>query len=195
MKISAMNTSFGARVEEVDLASLTQRDTDLLRAALLEYGLLTIRSQVLSPVNQVRMSEVFERSRRFPPATVSWRSFLKFSAWLAVPPMATQTLAATGIPTARSAHRQRLFRSGIWLRDRPMVARRYLQICGEAYRTLPDDRKPSIDRLITLHRNGVGTRLVIRHPATRDASLYFNVGLTRGIVGYSNESSWHCDMI
>src|SRR5260370_12208876 len=66
MKISAMNTSFGARVEEVDLASLTQRDTDLLRAALLEHGLLAIRNQELSPVDQVMMSEVFAALETFP---------------------------------------------------------------------------------------------------------------------------------
>jgi alpha-ketoglutarate-dependent taurine dioxygenase len=35
---------------------------------------------------------------------------------------------------------------------------------------------------------GVEHPLVIRHPATRDPSLYFNVGLTRGIVGYTNDA-------
>ena len=61
MKISAMNIGFGAHVEEVGLTSLTQSNADLLHSALLEHGLLVIRDQKLSPLDQVRMSEIFFR--------------------------------------------------------------------------------------------------------------------------------------
>lgn len=187
MKISAMHTSFGARVEGVDLASLTQRDTDLLRAALLEHGLLAIRNQALSPVDQVRMSEVFGDLETFPPGEGQLPDFPQIFRVASRP-----TNGHTNV--GRYWHSDGSFRAratpiSIWyLVARPADGGETLFTdLREAYRTLPDDWKTSIDGLVTLHRNGVEHPLVIRHPATRDPSLYFNVGLTSGIVGYTNE--------
>ena len=187
MKISAMHTSFGARVEEVDLASLTQRDIDLLRAALLEYGLLAIRNQELSPGDQVRMSEVFGALETFPPGEGQLADFPQIFRVASRPSNGHTNVG-------RYWHSDGSFRAqatpmSIWyLVARPADGGETLFTdLREAYRTLPDDQKTAIDGLITLHRNGVEHPLVFRHPAARGPSLYFNVGLTRGIVGYTNE--------
>jgi taurine dioxygenase len=187
MKISAMNASFGARVEEVDLVSLTQRDTNLLHAALLEHGLLAIRNQKLSPADQVRMSEVFGALETFPPGEGQLADFPQIFRVASRPSNGHTNVG-------RYWHSDGSFRAeatpiSIWY----LVARpadggeTQFTDLREAHRTLPDDRKASLDGLITFHRNGVEHPLVIRHPATRDPSLYFNVGLTRGIVGYTDE--------
>jgi taurine dioxygenase len=187
MKISGTNTSFGARVEEVDLASLTQRDMDLLRTALLEHGLLAIRNQNLSPADQVRMSEVFGALETFPPGDGQLTDFPQIFRVASRPSNGHTNVG-------RYWHSDGSFRAqatpiSIWyLVARPADGGETLFTdLREAYRTLPDDRKASINGLITLHGNGVEHPLVIRHPVTRDPSLYFNVGLTRGIVGYTNE--------
>ena len=187
MKISAMHASFGARVEEVDLVSLTQRDTDLLHTALLEHGLLAIRNQKLSPADQVRMSEIFGTLETFPPG----------EGQLADSPQIFRVASRPSnghTNVGRYWHSDGSFRAqatpiSIWyLVARPADGGETLFTdLREAYSILPDDRKTSIDGLITLHRNGVEHALVMRHPATRDPSLYFNVGLTSGIAGYTNE--------
>jgi taurine dioxygenase len=187
MKISGMSIGFGAHVEEGDLTSLTPRDAALLRTALLEHGLLVIRNQKLSPADQVRMSEVFGTLETFPPGEGQLADFPQIFRVASRP-------ADGHTNVGRYWHSDGSFRAqgtpmSIWyLVAQPANGGETLFTdLREAYRAFPDDRKASIDGLITLHRNGIKHPLIMRHPATRDPSLYFNVGLTGAIVGYTNE--------
>jgi taurine dioxygenase len=187
MKLSAMNMGFGAHVEEINLALLTQRDADFLRTALLEHGLLVIRNQQLSPADQVRMSEVFGTLEMFAPGEGQLAEFPQIFRVASRPSDGHTNVG-------RYWHSDGSFRAqatpiSIWyLVARPTDGGETLFTdLREAYRAFPDDRKASIDGLITVHRNGIKHPLVMRHPATREPSLYFNVGLTGGIVGYTNE--------
>jgi taurine dioxygenase len=58
-----------------------------------------------------------------------------------------------------------------------------------AYETLPELLKQQVESLETIHRNGVVHSLVRSHPITGRRSLYINMGLTTGIVGFSHEES------
>lgn len=187
MKISAMNIGFGAHVEEVSLTSLTQSNADLLRSALLEHGLLVVRDQKLSPSDQVRMSEIFGTLETFPPVEGQLADLPQIFRVASRPSDGHTNVG-------RYWHSDGSFRAqatpiSIWyLVTRPSNGGQTLYTdLREAYASLPESRKRSIDGLITFHRNGIKHPLVIPHPATREPSLYFNVGLTGGIVGYTNE--------
>ena len=187
MKIIEIDMGFGARVEDVDMNALTQGEVDRLRTALLDRGMLVIPGQALSPVEKVRMSEVFGALETFPPAAGQLTDFPQI--------FRVASRSAEGHTTVgRYWHSDGSFRPegtpiSIW----------YLVVqpeeCGEtlftdlreAYRAFPDDAKASIEHLITVHRNGVMHPLVIRHPATHHPSLYFNVGLTGRVIGLANE--------
>jgi taurine dioxygenase len=187
MKIRAMNMGFGAHVDEVDLTSLTQDDVDRLHTALLEHGLLVIRNQKLSPAGQVRMSEVFGTLETFPSGEGQLAEYPQIFRVASHP-------AKGHTNVGRYWHSDGSFRAdatpiSIWyLVAQPASGGETLFAdLREAYRALPDERKPAIDGLITLHRNGIKHPLVMLHPATREPSLYFNVGLTGGVVSYTPE--------
>lgn len=187
MKIRTMNTGFGAHVEEADLTSLTQDEVERLRRALLEHGLLVIRNQELSPAGQVRMSEIFGSLETFAPGEGQLAEYPQIFR------VASQS-AKGHTNVGRYWHSDGSFRAeptpiSIWyLVSQPAAGGETLFAdLREAYWALPDERKPAIDDLITLHRNGIKHPLVMRHPATREPSLYFNVGLTGGVVGYTPE--------
>lgn len=187
MKISAMNRGFGAHVEEADLTSLTHNDVDRLHTALLEHGLLVIRNQKLSPAGQVRVSEVFGTLETFPPGEGQLAEYPQIFRVASHP-------AQGHTNVGHYWHSDGSFRAeatpiSIWyLVAQPATGGETLFAdLREAYRALPDERRPAIDGLITLHRNGIKHPLVMRHPATRELSLYFNVGLTGGVVGYTPE--------
>ncbi len=187
MKIRAMNRGFGAYVEEANLTVLTQDDVDGLRMALLEHGFLVIRSQKLSPAAQIRMSEVFGALETFSPGE---GQLVDYPQIFRVASRPTEGHTNVG----RYWHSDGSFRAeatpiSIWyLVAQPANGGETLFAdLREAYRALPDERKAAVDGLITLHRNGIRHPLVMRHPATREPSLYFNVGLTGGVVGYTPE--------
>jgi taurine dioxygenase len=187
MKIRAMNMGFGAHVEEADLSALTQDDVDGLRTALLEHGLLVIRNQKLSPAGQVRMSEVFGRLETFPSGDGQLADYPQIFRVASRPDEGHTNVG-------RYWHSDGSFRAeatpiSIWyLVAQPDHGGETLFAdLREAYTALPDERKPAIDSLITQHRNGIKHPLVMRHPATREPSLYFSVGLTGGVVGYTPE--------
>ncbi|MFC0086757.1 TauD/TfdA dioxygenase family protein [Dyella flava] len=182
-----MNIGFGAHVEETDLTALTQDDVDGLRAALLTHGLLVIRNQKLSPAEQIRMSEVFGALETFSPGEGQLTDYPQIFR-VASRPVEGHT------NVGRYWHSDGSFRAqatpiSIWyLVAQPAHGGETLFAdLREAYRALPDEAKPAIDGLITQHRNGIKHPLVIRHPATREPTLYFNVGLTDGVVGYTPE--------
>lgn len=187
MKVVEMEIGFGARVEDVDLNALTQSETDRLRAVLLVCGMLVIPGQTLSPAGQVRLSEIFGALEIFPPSAGQLADF----------PQIFRVASRPGdghTDVGRYWHSDGSFRRegtpiSIWhLVAQPQAGGETLFTdLREAYRAFPDDRKSSINSLITIHRNGVMHPLVIRHPATREPSLYFNVGLTGGVIGLANE--------
>jgi taurine dioxygenase len=187
MKIRAMNMGFGAHIEEADLTSLTQDDVDRLHTALLEYGLLVIRNQKLSPAGQVRMSKVFGMLETFPPGEGQLAEYPQIFRVASRPEKGYTNVG-------RYWHSDGSFRaeatpiSTWYLVAQPATGGETLFAdLREAYRALPDERKSAIDGFITLHRNQIKHPLVMRHPATREPSLYFNVGLTGGVVGYTHE--------
>lgn len=187
MKITALKMGFGARVEEVDLTSLVPSDEILLRTALLEHGLLITRRQKLSPADQVRISEVFGTLEKFAPGEGQLADFPQIFRVASRPSDGYTNVG-------RYWHSDGSFRAqatpiSIWyLIAQPDDGGETLFTdLREAYRAFPDERKASIDGLVTVHRNGIKHPLVMRHPVTREPSLYFNVGLTGGIVGYTSE--------
>lgn len=187
MKISVMNMGFGAQIEALDLTALTQDGVDGLRMALLEHGLLVIRNQRLSPAGQVRMSEIFGTLETFASGEGQLAEYPQIFRVASRP-------AEGHTDVGRYWHSDGSFRAeatpiSIWyLVAQPVNGGETLFAdLREAYRALPDGSKPAIDGLITLHRNGIRHPLVMRHPATREPSLYFNVGLTGGVVGYTPE--------
>ena len=187
MKVIEMDMGFGARVEDVDMGGLTQGETDWLRTALLDRGMLVISGQVLSPAAKLRMSEVFGALETFPPAAGQLADFPQI--------FRVASRSADGhTNVGRYWHSDGSFRPegtpiSIWhLVVQPQEGGQTLFTdLREAYRAFPDDGKASIDSLITVHRNGVMHPLVIRHPATQEPSLYFNVGLTGSVIGLATE--------
>lgn len=187
MKIIDMHMDFGARVEDVDMDALTQREADRLRAALLDRGMLVIPGQALSLAGKVRMSEVFGTLETFPPAPGQVADF----------PQIFRVASRSGdghTNVGRYWHSDGSFRPegtpiSIWhlVLQPEQGGETLFTDLREAYRAFPDDEKASIDRLITVHRNGVMHPLVIRHPATHEPSLYFNVGLTGRVIGLAKE--------
>ncbi|WP_028217046.1 TauD/TfdA dioxygenase family protein [Paraburkholderia oxyphila] len=187
MKIRAMQMGFGAHVEEADLTSLSHDDVNRLRTALLEHGLLVIQNQELSPAGQVRMSEAFGTLETFPPGQGQLAEYPQIFRVASQP-------AKGHTNVGRYWHSDGSFLAAatpisIWylVAQPAMGGETLFADLREAYRAYPEERKPAIDGLVTLHRNGTKHPLVMQHPATREPSLYFNVGLTGGVVGYTPE--------
>lgn len=186
MDMTALDTGFGVEVNNIDLATLKDdsANTALLRAALLEHGLLVVRGQSLTPRQQVAASELFGPLEVFPP-TASQVPGLPQIFRVASRP------ADGHVEVGRYWHSDGSFRSvptpiSIWqsvVEPEEGGATLFTDLRA-AWATLPASLKDEVAHLQSMHRNGVLHPLAMTHPHTGGTSLYLNVGLTAAIVGY-----------
>lgn len=189
MKITPMTTGFGARIEDVDLSRPESQLAESLQAALLEYGLLVIPGQRLTPQEQIGASEMFGALEEFPPAPSQIAGFPQI--------FRVASRASDGhTDVGRYWHSDGSFRAtptpiSLWrMEAQPATGGDTLFTdLQQAYRTLPDQLKDLAGKLDTRHRNGVMHPLVMAHPQSGVPGLYLNIGLTGSIDGMSAEDS------
>ncbi|MFA9217270.1 MAG: TauD/TfdA dioxygenase family protein [Sphingomonadaceae bacterium] len=182
MNITPLPVGFGVAVHDLDLRQLDASTAAALRAALLEHGLLVIRDQSLTPEAQVAASEVFGEVEQFPHRAPEWPPQIF--------PVATRgTEGYTEV--GRYWHSDGSFREvptaiSLWhsLREPERGGETLFTDLRQAYAALPDELKQRVEGVLTIHRNGVIHPLVMPHPASGAPSIYLNLGLTAGIVGY-----------
>ena len=189
MNITPMKTGFGARIDGIDLNQLTNGLADDLHAALLEYGLLVIPGQQLTPQAQVSASEVFGGLETFPATSSQIAGYPQI--------FRVASRAADGhTNVGRYWHSDGSFRAmptpiSLWhLEVQPGTGGDTLFTdLQQAYRSLPLELKSLVDPLRTVHRNGIVHPLVMPHPHTGIPGLYLNIGLTAGIATMSTENT------
>lgn len=189
MQVTPLEIGFGAVIEGMDLRQLDDSTAALLRATLLEYGLLVIRGQSLTPAEQVAATNVFGKPEVFPVVRG------QLSSWPEIFRVASQP-ADGHVEVGRYWHSDGSFRA-----DPTPISFWYSVLQSEqggdtlftdlqqAYAELQPDIRQEFDTLRTAHRNGVVHPLVLRHPKSGVPALYLNIGLTAGVLGYGPEHS------
>lgn len=183
MKILAMPIGFGAFVEEINLRQIGESDAGKLREALLEYGLLVVRDQGLAPDEQVSASRIFGSLETFPNTGNQVAGVPQIFRVASRP-------ADGHVEVGRYWHSDGSFREvatpiTLWqtveeAREGGQTLFTDLQL---AYRELSLEMKRKVEKLITVHRNGILHPLVMLHPKTGRPGLYLNMGLTHHIQG------------
>ncbi|MRW92919.1 hypothetical protein GJ699_23250 [Duganella sp. FT80W] len=189
MQVTPLEVGFGAVIEGMDLREADDGMAELLRAALLEYGLLVIRGQSLTPHDQVLATNLFGKPEIFP----TMRGQL--SSWPEIFRVASRPEDGH-VEVGRYWHSDGSFRE-----DPTPISFWYSEVQSEqggdtlftdlqqAYAALQPDIQEEFDTLSTAHRNGVVHPLVLRHPKTGARALYLNIGLTAGVLGLSPDHS------
>ena len=180
---------FGAEVEGVDLNAMQCGDVELLQEALLAHGLLVVRGQTMTPLQQIKISELFGKLETFPPTSSQIKGLPQIFRVASQP-------ADGHVEVGRYWHSDGSFRAkptpiSLWyLVERPEEGGDTLFTdLQQAYRSLPIPLQKRVEGLQTMHRNGVVHPLVMPHPHTGVDGLYLNIGLTGQIVGLGIESA------
>jgi taurine dioxygenase len=183
MKITPLAVGFGAEIDGVDLRRADHGTAELLRSALLEYGLLVIRGQSFTPAEQVAASQLFGSLETFP----TMRGQLP--GWPEIFRVASRPEDGH-VEVGRYWHSDGSFRE-----DPTPVSFWYSEVQSaeggdtlftdmqRAYAELQPEIQQEFAGLSTAHRNGVVHPLVLRHPHTQIPLLYLNMGLTAGVLG------------
>jgi taurine dioxygenase len=189
MQVTPLEIGFGAVIEGMDLRQVDGSTAALLRASLLEYGLLVIRGQSLTPQEQVAATNVFGQPEVFPVVRG------QLSSWPEIFRVASQP-ADGHVEVGRYWHSDGSFREAptpisFWysVMQSELGGDTLFTDLQQAYAELQPDIKQEFDTLRTAHRNGVVHPLVLRHPKSGARALYLNMGLTAGVLGYSPEQS------
>ena len=189
MNITPLPVGFGATVEGLDLRQAKDGDTALLRSALLEYGVLVIRGQSLTPQEQIAATSLFGTLEVFP----TMRGQLD-----GLP----EIFRVASRPEDGHVEVGRYWHSDGSFRDDPTPISFWYSVVQseeggdtlftdlqQAYAELQPDIQQEFELLNTAHRNGAVHPLVLRHPKTGIPALYLNLGLTGGVLGYTPECS------
>lgn len=189
MNITPLSLGFGAEVTGADLRQADDSMAEQLRAALLQYGMLVIRGQSLSPRDQVSASQLFGSLETFP----TMRGQLE--AWPEIFRVASRPEDGH-VEVGRYWHSDGSFRAdptpiSIWYSEVQSAegGDTLFTDLQQAYAQLQPEIQREFDGLNTAHRNGVVHPLVLRHPQTGVPALYLNIGLTAGVLGHSPEHS------
>jgi taurine dioxygenase len=189
MKITPLSAGFGATIEGIDLRQASAEEQHTVRSALLQHGLLVIRGQSLAPQDQVAVSGMFGELETFPGAQGG------------LPGLPQIFRVATRPEDGRVGVGRYWHSDGSYLKIPTAITFWHSVVRAEeggdtyftdlqrAYAELPKQLKMEIVDLCTVHRNGVVHPLVMPHPKTRNPLLYFNVGLTAGVLDYEPERS------
>ena len=184
MKISPLAIGFGAVIENIDLKNLDVGVVEALQDAVLEYGLLVIRDQSLTPQQQVGVSGLFGVLETFhgPASRDALPQIFRVAS----------RIDDGHVDVGRYWHSDGSFRvvptaMSIWYSvAQPEVGGETLFTDQQrAYETLSEATQLEIRDLVTFHRNGVAHPLVMPHPKTGVKGIYLNVGLTSDIEGLS----------
>ena len=189
MNITPLDLGFGATVEGLDLRQADATATAQLRAALLQYGMLVIRGQSLTPQEQVAATSLFGSLETFP----TMRGQIE-----GVP----EIFRVASRPEDGHVEVGRYWHSDGSFRDDPTPISFWYSVVQsehggdtlftdlqQAYAELQPDIQQEFDLLNTAHRNGAVHPLVLRHPKTGNRALYLNMGLTGGVLGYGPDRS------
>lgn len=189
MNITPLTVGFGAEIDGVDLRKADAGMTELLRSALLEYGLLVVRGQSFTPEEQLAASRLFGSLETFP----TMRGQLQ--GWPEIFRVASRPEDGH-VEVGRYWHSDGSFRE-----DPTPISFWYSEVQSEeggdtlftdmqqAYAELQPEIQQEFAGLSTSHRNGVVHPLVLKHPKTGVPALYLNIGLTAGVLGYSPDHS------
>lgn len=184
MKISPLTVGFGAVVEDIDLKNLEAGVAEKLQQAVLDYGLLVVRDQILTPKQQVDVSGMFG----------TLETFHGQASRDALPQIfrVASRIDDGHTDVGRYWHSDGSFRvvptaMSIWysVAQPEKGGETMFTDQQRAYETLSDATQQEIQNLVTLHRNGVAHPLVMAHPKTGIKGIYLNVGLTSDIEGLS----------
>jgi taurine dioxygenase len=189
MKITPLPVGFGAEIEGVDMRQVNPGTTELLRSALLQYGMLVIRGQSFTPHEQIAASQLFGSLETFPTMRGQLNGLPEIFRVASRP-------EDGHVEVGRYWHSDGSFRE-----DPTPISFWYSEVQSEeggdtlftdlqqAYAELQPEIQQEFAGLNTAHRNGVVHPLVLKHPKTGVPALYLNIGLTAGVLGYSPDHS------
>ena len=189
MKITPMATGFGAVIDGIRLDQPGPHDNLLLQSALLEYGLLVIRDQDLTPEQHVAATTLFGELESFQPAPGQIPGL----------PQVFRLASRSGEGHRDVGH---YWHSDGSFREAPTPISMWHTVetpeqggatlftdLHMAWRDLGDTMQQQLAAVQTRHRNGVLHPLLMPHPITGENGLYLNVGLTSAIVGHTAEQA------
>ena len=179
----------GAEIEGVDTSKPISPDLlSQFKSAIAEHQLLVLRNQNLNVEQQITFGRNFGELEQFKPHP----DYLNYPEIFPVANREADGYLNVGhywhhdgsfleIPTSLSLFYflKAPLKGGDFL-----FTNMYL-----AYETLPEKLKQEVEKLKTIHRNGVIHDLVRKHPVTGRKALYINMGLTVGIVGLSHQET------
>jgi len=189
MKIEPLEIGFGAAALEISVKQLADDDLLRLRQALVDYGLIIVRDQALTPEEHIQASQLFGKLEVFPASAVKLPGFPQIYR---VASRREDGHAEIG----RYWHSDGTYREiatslSIWHSVVvPAVGgcTKYTDL-QRAYRELPLALRDEVTALRSRHHNGVEHEMVIHHPYTGKVGLYLNIHLAPEVVGYDAESS------
>ncbi|MFS2138219.1 TauD/TfdA dioxygenase family protein [Duganella sp. Dugasp56] len=189
MNITPLPLSFGATIEGMDLRQAGPGTAQLLRSALLQYGMLVIRGQSLTPPEQVAATELFGSLETFPAMRGQLDGLPEIFRVASRP-------EDGHVDVGRYWHSDGSFRAeptpiSFWysVAQSSEGGDTLFTDLQQAYAELQPEIREEFDALRTAHRNGVVHPLVLKHPKTGIPALYLNLGLTGGVLGYGPERS------
>jgi taurine dioxygenase len=189
MNLTPLPFSFGATVDDLDLRDAGPGIARQLRAALLQYGLLVIRDQSLTPAEQVTATGLFGSLETFPTMRGQLDGLPEIFRVASRP-------EDGHVDVGRYWHSDGSFRAeptpiSFWhsVVQSSEGGDTLFTDLQQAYAELLPDLRQEFDALQTAHRNGVVHPLVLKHPKTGRPALYLNLGLTAGVLGYGPERS------
>ncbi len=189
MNITPLPVGFGATIEGLDLRQADPAATGLLRSALLQYGMLVIRGQSLTPQEQIAATGLFGSLETFP----TMRGQID-----GVP----EIFRVASRPEDGHVEVGRYWHSdGSFREDPTPISFWYSVVQAEqggdtlftdlqqAWSELQPEIQQEFAGLSTAHRNGVVHPLMLKHPKTGIPALYLNMGLTAGVLGHAPQHS------
>jgi alpha-ketoglutarate-dependent taurine dioxygenase len=179
----------GAEIEGVDTAQDISPETlAQLNDALIEDQLLILRQQNLTIEQQIAFSSNFGELEQFSPHP-------NYSNYPEIFPVSNRSESGY-LNVGHYWHHDGSFMetptslSLFYFLKAPQKGGDFLFTnMYHAYETLPEPLRQKVEKLETIHRNGVVHSLVRKHPLTGRKALYINMGLTAGIVGLTHRES------
>ncbi|MYN18751.1 hypothetical protein GTP81_18540 [Rugamonas sp. FT107W] len=189
MNITPLPLGFGAVIEGMDLRQAGPGSAKLLRAALLEHGMLVIRGQSLTPQEQIAATGLFGSLETFPTMRGQLDGLPEIFRVASRP-------EDGHVEVGRYWHSDGSFRAeptpiSFWysVLQSDQGGDTLFTDLQQAYAELQPEIQQEFAGLQTAHRNGVVHPLVLKHPKTGIPALYLNLGLTGGVLGVGPERS------
>lgn len=189
LNITPIGGSFGAIIDGLRLDRPAPGDALLLQQALLDYGVLVIRGQELTPAQHVAATRLFGEPETFHPGPGQIDGL----------PEVFRLASRSGegyLDVGRYWHSDGSFRAvptpiSFWhtVETPAQGGATLFTDLRQVWRDLGDGMQRQLAGVETLHRNGVVHPLRMAHPVTGAHGLYLNVGLTSAVVGHTPDQA------